>query len=285
MKRNLSLAILTAAGLLTLAGQPGFSAEERKGPPKSLDKYYPPVNRQRPYTLEMLELGRLMGSLTMDVRALPPKGGKNPAIAKEVEAFAAQYEKVSAMVPEWGPYFPKIVVANLKKAAAENGERATLEPLMKEVETNCTHCHVRELFRVQALYHWPRFAKVAAKNARDEEVPFHDNMIELSNRMSALPTSVARGDFDGAALHQKEIMTQFGVLEASCENCHQEPREYFVDRVVKGELMKMGGLVKRKVADQADYKKVIDAVSARSCIPCHQLHMPAAYMQAQLDGK
>lgn len=272
-------AIAGAALLLLSAADPETDAVTP--PPASLAKYYPPKARTAVYTREMLELGRLMGSLSVDVRGLGTRNHVD-AVKEESVRFAEQYRKVSKMVPEWSGYFQLEALDRLEAAFANEPDKDTLIGVATELEATCTSCHAAELFKTQAIYDWPRFADLTTDNEAGEEVAFHETMVELSNRLGALPTAVERGDWELALAHQREMSNQFSQLETSCYGCHSEPREYFVDRQVKGEFLKLGGMIRRRVTDQSSYLALTESIYKRSCIPCHQVHMPAAFLQQKL---
>lgn len=263
---------------------PAEAAASEEGIPPSLARYYPPRDKKRTYTIEMLELGRLLGSLSTDVRALNG-GNDRTRILEELEGFARQYQKVAAMTPEWASYFATAEIPLLREAIQGGQPRESIEPMLAKLADSCTQCHSREMFKVQAIYHWPTFADVEGQDAAGEAVPFHETMVRLATRLGALPTAVRRADWAEARNHQREVTVQFALLEESCGACHQAPRTYFVDERVKAEILRLGAMVRRQDPDANAYVAIGNEVQYRSCIPCHQVHMPAAYLQMRLRGK
>jgi len=69
------------------------------------------------------------------------------------------------------------------------------------------------------------------------------------------------------------------MMEQLCANCHDQPRQYFVDSAVKARLFKIGGLLRRGDTNVANYTPLFNDVNEMSCLPCHQVHMPAAFVQ------
>lgn len=301
------IALVTVLVLLpwsgtTRAGPGGPSQVEPL--PTSLDSLYPPEADSKIYTHEMLELGRLMGTLAADLalptrqagaasgEASPSKSTKprrvelrTPDTRASLEAFSEQYERVANLVPEWSGRFPEPVLD--QDLSSSEGRHAAREAL-EEVGAACTACHISDLFVVQAQFHWPEFAAIEPAGADGTPVPFHRTMVELSNRMAAIPVAVERERWDDASVHHAELNRQFDLLKRSCSYCHATPRTYFVDEKVRAIVMFTGGMLRVKNADTAEYREKMMAIETQSCIPCHQLHMPAAYVQMQLaesDGR
>jgi hypothetical protein len=63
-------------------------------------------------------------------------------------------------------------------------------------------------------------------------------------------------------------------------NCHDQPRQYFIDQAV-GRLPRIGGLL-RQGEKSREYAASFRDINQMSCLPCHQVHMPAAFQQAFL---
>jgi hypothetical protein len=74
-------------------------------------------------------------------------------------------------------------------------------------------------------------------------------------------------------------MERFSIMEQPCASCHDQPRQYFVDPSVKARLHEIGGLLRRGETRVGEYSPLFDDVSEMSCLPCHQVHMPAAFQQ------
>jgi len=224
----------------------------------------------------MLELGRLYGTMSID------SSDGSLHVSQSITEFGAQYDKVSAMVPEWKAWFPTFAFADAAKQANTKAGADTARALIAGVGKTCTSCHVQEMFKVQAVYSWPRFGLVRVSDASGHSVAFHDTMVALSNEMSAIPELVRRGDWPEALTHQEALRTQFDLLERSCDACHAVPRQYFVDKVMKAQILKLGGMARARAATPEDFSAVMADLTNGSCIPCHQVHMPAAWAQMRL---
>lgn len=246
-------------------------------PPPSLAKLYPPKAAEKVYAKEMLELGRLFGTVSSDVA-----DGSTHA-AQSVEEFGRQYGKMQAMVPEWKGYFPPVPFDELRAGANTAAGREKLKGALVQIEKSCTNCHAAEMFKVQATYHWPRFSQVRVADEAGRAVAFHDTMVALSNEMAAVPELVKRGDWLSVDAHQTALRRNFDLLERSCDACHEVSREYFVDKTVKARVLKLGGLSRAKSGTPSEYSALMNEITTTSCIPCHQVHMPAAYLQVLLD--
>jgi hypothetical protein len=141
------------------------------------------------------------------------------------------------------------------------------------------------MFLVQAQYRWGSFAD-AVVTADSGTLTFHQVMLDLASDLGAVRADVQAGKFTEATSAYKRLMERFGMMEQLCANCHDQPRQYFVDSAVKARLFKIGGLLRRGDTNVADYTPLFNDVNEMSCLPCHQVHMPAAFVQRNaLQGK
>jgi hypothetical protein len=247
-----------------------------KGLPSSLQQYY--KGRRNKYALSMIELGRLMGASFEEAYS------KNYNHSLEhFQNFREQYDKISQMVPEWRHYFPQEPLQETEQLIMQKAPPEKIRKATKDVENVCTNCHVYEMFKVQSTYHWKKFSDIYIMNEHGEDVSFHTVMIDLSNKLAVIPTTIQRKDFEAADLHFKDLSDNFIFLEMSCNRCHHQPREYFVDQRVKAHWYQIGGLIRHRKSDIAAYRRLVDQVYEESCIPCHRVHMPVAFMQLYLE--
>jgi len=273
-RRGFVVAVVLGGSATLVGGAAAQGADPSvKAPPAELARYYPPATKTRVYTAEMLELGRLMGATVSQARAK-----RWAAAAEDIAALQRQYRKVAGMVGVWTRHFPAAPLEKLQQVIAKRGTPDALQEAVGNVEEVCTSCHAREMFRVQARYHWGRFSKVTVAYG-GTEMSFHESMTELSNLMAGIGGHASRGHFDAAAKEAAQLPRLFGALETACASCHTEKREYFVDARAKGRMLRLAGMVRQKVKNRARYDAAVAEINARSCIPCHQVHMPAAFLQ------
>jgi len=244
--------------------------------PKSLNKYY--KGRRNRYALEMIELGRLMGASFEEAYSKNYQQSLNL-----FQGFKEQYRKVSQMVPEWSHYFPEEPLSKVEKLIEGKASPEEIREHTRNVENICTNCHIYEMFKVYATYHWKKFNQIYIIDEEGEEVSFHTIMIQLSNKLAVIPATIKRKDFEAAQRHFKDLSNNFTFLEMSCSNCHDQPREYFVDQRVKAHWYQIGGLIRHQRTDLEAYNRLVDLVYEQSCIPCHRVHMPVAFMQLYLS--
>jgi len=268
------LAVLGALSGTGLGKDPGATLNR---PPQSLAAYYPPTAKRAEYPLAMLQLGRIMGAAFQEIYDRKFEPGE-----KDLAALREQYRSVAALVPEWKGYFPEAPLNALAEKVKARASEAELRAATAQVEAVCTNCHVQEMARVQALYRWKPFARVATPTRSGSSISFHQVMIEVSNLLAALPHNAGQKNFELAGQSYQSLSEQFDYLEGLCVNCHDEPREYFVDKSVKGRLMRMAGMVRAQNPNAAEYEKLVGEIYQQSCIPCHAIHMPPAFLQMQM---
>jgi hypothetical protein len=265
------------AGLLLLAFRASAQTEL---PVAELDPYFQGGREGHAYTLAMLELGMRMGAAT--TAAL--RDDRDHALAA-LKSFREQQATVAKMVPSWKDRFRDPGIAELESAVAAKSDLATRRKIVTRIEKSCTACHARYMFPVQARYRWGSFASASVPGEQGG-LPFHQLMLDLSNSLGAVRGDVQAGQLPQAQAAYKQLLDRFNTMEQLCANCHDQPRQYFIDQTVKGRILKMGGLLRRGETRVSEYTHLFKDINEMSCLPCHQVHMPAAFQQAFMkDGK
>jgi len=242
-------------------------------PLAELDPHFRGGKEGHAYTRAMLELGMRTGAATAAVLRNDPERSK-----AALKSLRQQMVQVGAMVPSWKAFFRTTALDELESAVAGKADQATRRKLASRVEDSCTSCHARFMFPVQAHYRWGDFS-AAVVQTEGEELSFHQLMLDLASSLGAVRGDVEAGQFAEAQAAYKRLMERFGMMEQLCANCHDQPRQYFIDSAVKARLFKMGGLLRRGEKSGAEYAQLFNDVNQMSCMPCHQVHMPAAFEQ------
>ena len=249
-------------------------------PVAELDPHFQGGREGHAYTLAMLELGMRMGAAT--TAAL--RDDRDRALSA-LKSFREQNAAVAKMVPSWKDQFRDSAIAELESAVKARADVATRRSIVTRVEKTCTTCHARYMFPVQARYRWGNFASASVPGEQGG-LRFHQLMLDLSNNLGAVRGDVEAGQLANAQAAYKQLMERFNAMEQLCVNCHDQPREYFIDKNVKARLFKMGGLLRRGETRVSEYAHLFKDINEMSCLPCHQVHMPAAFQQAVMrDGK
>lgn len=264
-------------GLLLLAARGSAQTEL---PVAELDPHFQGGREGHAYTLAMLELGMRMGAAT--TAAL--RDDRERALAA-LKSFHAQHTAVAKMVPSWKDQFRDSAIVELEAAVTARADVATRRKIVMRVEKSCTTCHARFMFPVQSRYRWGNFASASVPGEQGG-LSFHQLMLDLANSLGAVRGDVEAGQLANAQVAFKQLMDRFNTMEQLCVNCHDQPREYFIDKNVKARLFKMGGLLRRGETRVAEYSSLFKDINEMSCLPCHQVHMPAAFQQAVIrEGK
>ena len=242
-------------------------------PTAELDPYFKGGKEGHAYTLAMLELGMRTGAATTAALRNDPERAK-----ASLKSLREQMVKVGAMVPSWKPYFSTAVIGELENAVASKADVAVRRKIASRLENSCTTCHARFMFQVQAQYRWGSFADAAVTTDKGE-LSFHQVMLDLASDLGAVRGDVEAGQFPEARAAYTRLMERFSMMEQLCANCHDQPRQYFIDSTVKARLFKVGGLLRRGEKSVGEYTPLFNDVNEMSCLPCHQVHMPAAFLQ------
>lgn len=274
MARNRTQWLAAVLFTLGVTAAPGPARAADPGiPVAELNPYFKGGREGHAYTLAMLELGMRTGAATTAVLRGDPDRAK-----VALKSLREQMNKVGGMVPSWKPYFGTGVVDELDRAISAKADLATRKKLAGKLESSCTTCHARYMFQVQAQYRWGSFAD-AVVTADSGTISFHQVMLDLASDLGAVRSDVEAAQFAEANQAYKRLMERFGMMEQLCANCHDQPRQYFIDSTVKARLFKIGGLLRRGDTNVADYTPLFNDVNEMSCLPCHQVHMPAAFAQ------
>lgn len=260
-----------AVALLLLAGR---GTAQTDLPVAELDPHFQGGREGHAYTLAMLELGMRMGAAT--TAAL--REDRERAIAA-LKSFREQQAAVARMVPSWKDQFRDSAIAELEAAVNAKADVPARQKLVTRIERSCTACHARYMFPVQARYRWGSFAN-ATLAGEQGGLSFHQLMLDLANNLGAVRGDVQAGQLPEARRSYRLLLDRFNAMEQLCVNCHDQPRQYFIDQAVKGRLLKMGGLLRRGETRVAEYAPLFKDINEMSCLPCHQVHMPAAFQQA-----
>lgn len=267
-----------AVGLLFAAGRGAAQADL---PTAELDPHFKGGRGGHEYTLAMLELGMRMGAATT---AALQDDSKHALAA--LKSFREQYVAVSRLVPSWKDHFREAPIADLEGAVGSKADLAARRKLVDRIERGCTDCHARYMFPVQARYRWGDFSTATVPDEKGGSLTFHQLMLDLANSLGAVRGDVEAGRFQEAWAAYQRLADRFGSMELLCVNCHDQPRQYFIDASVKGRIYRIGGLLRRGERNVAEYAPMFKDINEQSCLPCHQVHMPAAFRQAYLrEGK
>lgn len=270
MARGHVVAAFLAAGLLPGLGR----GAEGDLPVAELDAHFRGGKEGHVYTNAMLELGMRMGAAT----TAATRDDRERALAA-LKRFREQYAKVGALVPSWKAQFKPQAIDELEAAVSGKADVATRRKAVAKVERTCTACHAKYMFAVQARYRWGEFANASVQLDKGGSLSFHQLMLDLGNGLGAVRGDVEAGQIAEASAAYKQLMERFGMMEQLCVNCHDQPRQYFIDANVKSRLYKIGGLLRRGESKAAEYAPLFADVNELSCLPCHQVHMPAAFQQ------
>jgi hypothetical protein len=280
LTQHLASVLFATLGIAAWAGSAMAAPGDAGIPVAELDPHFRGGREGHAYTLAMLELGMRTGAATTAVLRNDPEQAR-----AALKTLREQMNKVGAMVPSWKSYFGTGILDELDRAVSSRADLAARRKLVTKLEGSCTNCHARFMFQVQAQYRWGSFAD-AVVTSDSGTISFHQVMLDLATDLGAVRADVQAGQLAEANAVYKRLMERFGMMEQLCANCHDQPRQYFIDSAVKARLFKIGGLLRRGDTNVASYTPLFNDVNEMSCLPCHQVHMPAAFAQRNaLEGK
>jgi len=246
-------------------------------PPASLDQYFPPKATAPVWLIEMFNLAGPMEGIGVDLQEQDAAGMK-----ANFQAFKAQYDKMSKMVPEWTSRFPQDPVTALGKAV-DSGNPAQIGPALGQVGEVCSSCHLLYEVKVQQKYHWKNFDDVKVTNpVTKQEMKWGDYMTAMAGAYSGIAVDLQEGQLDNARKNFQAFSAQFKTLATDgCKQCHVDPsgkeipRAYFVDQGVMSQIDKLGQALAAPTPDPKAIGDLSGFIGNESCVKCHFVHLPA----------
>lgn len=247
-------------------------------PPASLDKLFPPQAKAPVLLMEMFALSAPMEGIMVDLQEGDVEGAK-----ANYQAFKAQYQKVSQLVPEWKDHFPAEPVEALGQALA-SGDPAKVGPAMGRVGQVCGTCHLIYQTKVHQKYHWGDFDEVKVTDPLSKKtLKFGDFMQAMGGAFSGIGNDLKQGQVENARRNYQAFKARFTALaQNACKQCHKDPtgkeipRKYFVDESIKGLIDQLGKAISATPPDAKAVEQLSGAIGNESCMKCHLVHFPAA---------
>jgi len=244
--------------------------------PASLDNYFPPKAQGPVYLLEMFALEGPFAGIIADLQQRDAAGAK-----ANYDAFKAQYQKVSRMVPEWKNLFPMSPVDALGQAIA-SGDPANVGPALEQVNQVCGSCHLLNQTKAHQKYHWPNFETIKVPDpVTNESVGWVEYMRRLGGAFMAIGSDLQQGQLDNARQDFQAFDARFKAMPSeACIYCHATPRTYFVDPTVQAMADNLGKALSTTPPDAKTVGELSGAIGNESCLKCHYVHFPAQNRKA-----
>ena len=254
---------------VSVQGQEGAGHQEYivRKPPASLDKYYPPEAEGPLYLFAMYTMDAPLVGLMTHLHA-----GDMAKAQEYFKAFAVEYKKLAAMVPEWSHhYWPEEPVEAIS-AALESGDPGKVGAAMPGLIQACVRCHSDNISAV-----WARYQK--------DMHEIGEFMFELLGPFAAVNTYVAEGEFDKARGAMGAFQERMGELAESCGSCHETERTYYVGSDVQELLKSAAEALKEETPNAEQIMGTMQRIGMESCYKCHKVHMPIANIQKAWGGE
>ncbi len=285
MKNRLLMVVgisLIAAGLFVASGY-GSTMKNGKGMPKEIDRtddmtlpgslaqWYQggPV-----YLFKMFDLGGAMEGVI--VNSLQ---GDMENASTQFEKFSNDYKESSNLVPEWRRYYDLQALKTLGDAVKSGNPGAVMQA-MGQVGETCSNCHKDQKPYVWAKYNMKDFRTI---NISTPAGP----MSWPEAKMKFLVTG-----FDGTMINAEEkqqantsesfalFRMMFYNMKDKCNECHDTPRNYFVNKDVTDIINQ---------TEQDISAGNLDAVPGPmkqigvECYKCHVVHESLQRLKEQME--
>ncbi len=250
-----------------------------KSLPASLDNLFPPKAEGPVFLGRMFGMSAPFTGILVDLME-----GDIKNVQADYQAFKAEYESVSKLVPEWTKLFPPEPVRELG-AALKTGDQGKIMAAYGKVGKVCADCHHKYMIKVQQKYHWKNFKAVKVKHPfTQQETKYTDFMHILSGSLTGIQVNLQQGQKENAIKQYQGFKASFAVLRDSCEQCHEDKkrnteRKYYVDQNIQALVDKLGQALNAAQIDPKEIAGLAGQIGHESCFKCHLVHLPAAMAQ------
>lgn len=247
--------------------------------PASLDNLHPPKAPAPVWLLEMLALEGPAIGIMIDLQQQDVPGAQ-----ANYQAFKAQYEKMSGMVPEWTDRFPTAPVEALGQALA-SGDPAKVGAAFGQVGEVCASCHSLFLVKAHQKYFWPDFRIVRVTDPLSKEgIAWVEYMQRMGGAFLGVTNDLQQGQLDNARGNLQAFSAYFKALPTNgCVICHATPRTYFVSPDIQAMVDQVGQALAAPIPDGKTVGDLFNAIGNESCMKCHLVHMPSVDTKRRWD--
>jgi hypothetical protein len=255
-------------------------------PPTSLDQYFPPNAPAPVFLIEMFNLAGPFEGIGVNLQEQDMTNVK-----ASFQAFQAEYNKVSKMVPEWTSLFPADPVTALG-TAIDSGNPAQIGPAMGGVGKVCSDCHLVNQVKVEQKYSWKNFDSVTVTNpVTHQDQKWVDYMTTMAGGFDGATVDLQEGKLDAARADFQAFQTEYTALaQNGCKQCHSDPvtkqeipRKYYVDADSMALIAQLGTALNANPPDAKAIGNLAGAVGNSICLNCHLVHLPAQTAKSQWD--
>jgi len=247
--------------------------------PSSLDQFYEGSVPEVPgnaYLGEMFKLGGMMEGIAVNMQEGDFTNAKN-----SFNAFSAQYNYVSKLVPEWKKYYDKKLVAQIGKDIDEYNVPKTFADLGKLGENVCAKCHRNSKPQVWVKYYWRDFRTVNISTPEGNMSWPEAKAKYVASSFDGATIFLAEGNRD-AANRSVELFKSMYVTNVTnaCSSCHTTPRYYFVSDDVIDLINQYEDNI--KAGDLAG-AQILQGQIGEQCMRCHITHEGQQRMKEMMD--
>ncbi|MBI4384499.1 MAG: cytochrome c [Nitrospinae bacterium] len=283
MKGHYKLALTALLILLAVLPVQSFAKDMvAKEPPKSLDKLYPPVNKEQKWVQQMHKISGHFGGVFVDMGEQDWENAE-----KHAARFVESYKEAADMVPEWKDYFDH---ESARKFAEEVKTRdaARIGKAAGPVGKTCGKCHDDQYLSVWTRYHWPSADKIAITDPVDEkELKYGKYMSLLSGAFKGVTVNFGEGQYDRAKKALGGFKKRFMELKSVCSKCHtgDAVKQFYVGEASAQAFDGMEAELNSPKPNPGNFWKHVGTLGYEGCKKCHLTHRAYAIVQEIWEEK
>ncbi|SHK31744.1 hypothetical protein [Thermocrinis minervae] len=247
-------------------------------PPKSLDNYYPPKDKNLSFVKDM----HAMSVAFYGVRVNVSQGDWEKALmwAKQLEEV---YVNNSKKVPEWKDHYKPELAKKLVKAVQSKNPDLVAKA-SKALGETCQKCHAQHQIAVKLYYHFPPYDNIKLEDPVELQVlGVKDYMVNMTNSLKGLIVFLNQGEEDKARDEGKKFVERAKSLTKMCYECHKSEKtiESLAGQDYRSTLEDLQSFLKEQ---KLDHQKIFQKLSQveNYCYRCHNVHLVPALVRDAL---
>lgn len=235
-------------------------------PEKSLAQWYKPANERQVWLHTMFSLRRELQAVEEYAAAQD-----QPRLTKWAGRLAANYRKISEMVPEWTDELSPEAAQELEQAAA-SGDFSGAASAARSLGRTCNSCHREYRALVAARFRAPDFSNIEVADDTGTVRSHSDHMDLMSRTLNTIKIASEDERWEAALDAESALRSQLKSLGESCGECHREtePRERVLGQDSGNTLDTLRVALEEK--DQRNTGRHLGEAAVQVCALCHGVH-------------
>ena len=253
-----------------------------KEPPKSLDKLYPPVNKEQKWVHLMHSLSGHFGGVFVDMAEQDWENAE-----KHANQLVETYKEAADLVPEWKDYFDHDAAKNFA-AEVKTHDPEKINKAKTPLGKTCGKCHAEQYVGVWTKYQWPATENIKLVDpVGEKELKYDKYMWLLVSSLNGMTVNFGEGQYDRSKKALGNFKKQYMELKSVCAKCHtgDAVKQFYVGEDVAKAFANLDTELSAAKPNPANFWKNVDTVSTEGCKKCHLTHRSYSIIREAWEKK